>query len=240
MIDKLRLSGHETVLDIGCGDGKITAEIARRVPHGRVIGVDNSKEMIGLSRASFPPSDYQNLSFLHGDAQTLEFRHEFEIAFSNATLHWVKNHAQVLAGVAQSLKAGGKILFQMGGQGNGIEIFKVANHMTGLEKWKSWFNGFEFPWNFFNVEEYRSLCAEAGFKVQRLELLPRTMIQNGVDGLNGWIRTTWMPYTQRVPTDLREVFVQEAIELYLQKHPPDALGNIAVHMVRLEVEAFRD
>jgi trans-aconitate methyltransferase len=66
------------------------------------------------------------------------------------------------------------------------------------------------------------------------------MLQKGTEGLAGWIRTTWMPYTERVPADRREAFVQEASALYMQGHPPDARGNVAVKMVRLEVDAVRD
>ncbi len=199
LIGKLGLSGSESVLDLGCGDGKVTAEIARRVPGGRVVGVDSSEEMVLLSRSAFPASGHPNLRFQSGDARLLEFEKEFDVVFSNATLHWVKDHRPVLSGAARSLKAGGRILFQMGGRGNGAEIFDVAREMIAREEWGRWFAGFEFPWGFYGSEEYAPWCAAAGLRVLRIELLPRIMMQDGADGLAGWIRTTWMPYTERVP-----------------------------------------
>ncbi|MGO9307450.1 MAG: class I SAM-dependent methyltransferase [Spirochaetia bacterium] len=237
LIEKLALSGNESVLDLGCGDGKVTAEIAQRLPDGRAVGLDSSGEMIRLARTAFPPSSHQNLRFEDGDARTLEFEREFDVVFSNATLHWVKDHRPVLAGVARSLRPGGRMLFQMGGRGNGSEIFQVAREMAAGEQWGRWFVGFDFPWGFYGSEEYGRWCAAAGLKVRRIELLPRIMTQKGAEGLAGWVRTTWMPYTERVPADRREAFIREACARYLRAHPPDDQGNVSVRMVRLEVDA---
>ena len=239
LIAKLGLTGTESVLDIGCGDGKVTAEIARRVPRGRVTGVDSSPEMIALARSSFPPSGIPNLGFQLGDARALDFDGIFDIVFSSATLHWVKEHGPVLNGAARSLKRGGRILFQMGGRGNGAEVFEVAGRMTEDPRWSRWFTGFESPWGFYGPEEYEPWCREAGLRPVRIELLPRTMLQKGAKGLAGWIRTTWMPYTERLPEDRREAFIREVVDRYLEGHPPDRDGNVGVAMVRLEVEASR-
>jgi trans-aconitate methyltransferase len=238
LIEKLGLSGRESVLDLGCGDGKVTAEIARLLTGGSAVGVDSSEDMISLARRGFPSSRHPNLRFQPGDARALAFDAEFDVVFSNATLHWVLDHGPVLKGAAQSLRPGGRILFQMGGRGNGAEIFDVARQMTAGE-WGRYFDGFTFPWGFYGPEEYAPWCSAAGLAVRRIELLPRTMLQKGVDGLAGWIRTTWMPYTERVPADRREAFVREASERYVQTHPPDGDGNVSVEMVRLEVDATR-
>jgi trans-aconitate 2-methyltransferase len=237
LIEKLALSGSESVLDIGCGDGKVTAEIARRVPGGRVVGIDSSQEMILLARRAFPPSPRGNLDFLSGNALALGFEQEFDVVFSNATLHWVKDHGPVLKGAARSLRPGGRILFQMGGRGNGAGILDVVRGMIAEEQWRGFFAGFQFPWGFYGPEEYAPWCAAAGLQARRIELLPRTMIQKGVEGLAGWIRTTWMPYTERAPAERREMFIRETAERYTQAHPPDGEGNVAVDMVRLEVDA---
>ncbi|OMH40090.1 class I SAM-dependent methyltransferase [Desulfurobacterium indicum] len=89
MIEKLSLKGNELVLDIGCGDGKITFEIARRVPDGYVVGIDSSEEMIKLASKMFSPSKYPNLSFRFLDIQEMDFSGEFDVIFSNAALHWI-------------------------------------------------------------------------------------------------------------------------------------------------------
>ena len=239
LIEKLALSGRESVLDLGCGDGKVTAEIARMVGGGRVVGIDSSDEMISLARRGFPESRHPNLSFQPGDARALRFDSEFDVVFSNAVLHWVLDHGPVLEGAARSLRPGGRVLFQMGGRGNGAGIFEVARQMIEDEEWSRFFLGFAFPWGFYGPEEYAPWCAAAGLEVRRIELLPRTLLQKGAEGLAGWIRTTWMPYTERIPAERRERFVREAAERYVKAHPPDTHGNVGVEMVRLEVDAIR-
>jgi trans-aconitate 2-methyltransferase len=237
LIEKLPMAGNESVLDIGCGDGKVTAELARKVPRGEVIGCDSSPEMIEKARAAFLRSAFANLSFQRMDARSLAFEQRFDVAFSNATLHWVKDQRAVLHGVARSLKPGGRILFQMGGRGNGEEIFAVAHQMIESPEWHTFFQGFEYPWGFYGPEEYRPWCVEAGLRVRRARLVPKDMKQEGRDGLAGWIRTTWMPFTSRVPEPRREAFIREAVERYVRAHPLDARGEVTVRMVRLEVEA---
>lgn len=239
LIAKLELKGSESVLDIGCGDGNVTAEIARRVPRGRVVGVDGSEEMIRLARTAYPADAWPHLRFQLGDAGKLDFDGAFDVAFSNATLHWVKDHAPVLRGTARSLRPGGTLMFQMGGRGNGAEVFRVADRMAGSPEWNRWFRGFDFPWGFHGPDEYAGWCRDAGLVPRRIELIPRTMKQRGLEGLCGWIRTTWMPYTARVPQERREPFIREAAERYVAEHPMDEDGNVLVGMVRLEVEAVR-
>jgi trans-aconitate 2-methyltransferase len=240
LIAKLGLSGAESVLDIGCGDGKVTAEIARQVPAGHVLGVDSSADMIDLARRAFPAAACPNLEFHRGDARALDLDARFDVAFSNATLHWVKDHGPVLGGAARALLPGGRLLFQMGGRGNGEEIFEVARRLTQAAEWRRFFDGFEFPWGFYGPEEYRPWCEAAGLRLRRIELLPRMMKQKGAEGLAGWIRTTWMPYTERLPEDRREAFIREAAARYVDGHPPDAQGDVGVRMVRLEVDAVRE
>ena len=107
MIGKLNLRGSESVLDIGCGDGKVTALIASSLTGGSVTGMDSSASMIALAQKRFPSSLYPNLSFVQADASMLSFTDQFELAFSNAALHWIPDQASVLLGVRAALKSSG-------------------------------------------------------------------------------------------------------------------------------------
>ncbi|MHC4459685.1 MAG: class I SAM-dependent methyltransferase [Planctomycetota bacterium] len=89
LIAKLNLEGTEDILDLGCGDGKVTAEIARNTPSGSIVGVDNSSSMIELASERFPANKYPNLIFMVMDAVQLAFIEGFDVVFSNAALHWV-------------------------------------------------------------------------------------------------------------------------------------------------------
>jgi trans-aconitate methyltransferase len=237
LIPKLHLTGSESVLDVGCGDGKITVEIARALPKGRVVGVDSSPNMIKLAKASFPQERYPNLCFMQMDAQHLSFKEEFDCIFSNAALHWVKNHKSVLAGVCQSLKPSGRLLFQMGGKGNAKPVLDVVDDLRSMRKYQSYFSDFTFPYFFASPEEYRQLLEEAHLEPIRVELIAKDNSFPDAEGLAGWIRTTWLPYTEQVPVEHQDDFIKEFIESYLKDNPSQADGSVHVAMMRLEVEA---
>jgi trans-aconitate methyltransferase len=240
LLGKLQLKGDERVLDIGCGDGKVTAEIAKLVPDGSVVGVDQSGEMIELARTQYPPEMFPNLQFLEIDACQLPFESEFNVVFSNAALHWVADHLSVLHGIARSLRSQGKILLQMGGAGNGKAIFSVADELIRTTPWQDYFVNFSFPYFFYSPQDYREWFKTVELEPMRVELIPKEMTHVGEAGLAGWLRTTWLPYTQQVPETKREGFIQALVERYLQRHPVDEQGFIHVQMLRLEIEAKKN
>jgi trans-aconitate methyltransferase len=240
LISKLKLKGDERILDIGCGDGKVAVELAKLVPQGSVVGVDNSSEMISLAMAKYKPQGFKNLSFAQADARNLDYKNEFDVAFSNAALHWVKDHLSVLRGVNKSLHKEGRILFQMGGKGNASEILSIFYELVKEQKWNKYFDDFEFPYGFYSPEEYKKWLSETGFKTLRVELLTKDMVHDNPGSLAGWIRTTWLPYTERVPSNERDWFIDELVRLYIKKYPLDDMGRAHVKMVRLEVEAKKE
>ncbi|MFH1148796.1 MAG: methyltransferase domain-containing protein [Pseudomonadota bacterium] len=236
LIAKLRPKGTESVLDIGCGDGKVTAAIAACVPEGNVLGIDSSEGMISLARERHPEGKYGNLAFRLMDARVIDFDNQFDVVFSNAALHWVKDHLNILARVKKCMRRDGRMLFQMGGKGNAKDILDVLDEMNN-DQWGRYFRDFAPPYGFYGPEEYRSWLAAAGLEAKRIELIPKDMKYKDKDGLAGWIRTTWLPYLERIPVERKETFVREIVERYVKMHPPDGEGNVCVKMVRLEVEA---
>ena len=234
LIAKLNLRGDERVLDLGCGDGKVSAEIAQRLPRGEVVGVDLSREMIDFAQRTF---DQLNLSFAHGDATSLTFNNAFDVIFSNAVLHWIYDHVPVLNGIRRALKRDGRILLQMGGRGNAAGILAAVNEVACSEQWSPYFADFSFRYGFHGPKEYSRWLTDAGFRPHRVELIPKDMIHVTRDSFTGWFRTTWMPWTDRIPVTHREEFITAVIDGYLGSHPLDDAGRVHVAMVRLEVEA---
>jgi trans-aconitate 2-methyltransferase len=240
LIAKLNLAGSERLLDLGCGDGKVSAELASNLTTGSVLGVDNSPEMITLAESLFPPMKQPNLRFRLGDASALLFRNEFDVIFSNATLHWVIDHAPVLKGIAAGLKPGGRTLLQMGGRGNAAEVVKAMDAVRTRRTWRDRFEGFQFPYGFHAADEYRTWLTEAGLTPLRVELLPKDMAHADRNAFEGWLRTTWIPYTQRIDEDRRETFLKQVAEQYLSENPASPDGVVHLAMVRLEVEAKKE
>jgi trans-aconitate 2-methyltransferase len=237
LIDKLHLRGDETLLDLGSGDGRITASLAERLPRGRVTGIDASANMVALAQANFPAAQHPNLSFIQMDAAVLELSERFDAAFSNATLHWVSDHPAVLRGLSRCLKPGGHILFQMGGQGNAAEIEAAFRRRMSAPRYHKYFTEFTIPYHFYGPESYQDWLPQAGFTARRIELIPKDMQHDGPEGLRGWLRTTWFPFTDRLPDELRADFLEEVLADYLERFPLDAQCKTHVAMVRLEVEA---
>lgn len=142
------MRGDEHILDIGSGDGKVTVALSRQVPRGSVVGIDNSAEMVNRAREKFPEKRFPNLRFQATDARNLKFENTFDLVFSNATLHWVKDHVPVLRGIEQSLRSGGRILLQMGGKGNAAAVIRTVDGLIKRDKWRRCFTDFTFPYGF--------------------------------------------------------------------------------------------
>jgi trans-aconitate 2-methyltransferase len=239
LIARLKLRGDERILDVGCGDGKITAEIARAVPSGAAVGVDASPEMIGFANRTFPPSKIPNLEFHVMDARKILFVRKFDLVFSNAALHWVDDHQAILRGAASVLRPGGRLVISCGGKGNAHDVFLALRPEMRLKRWRQFFRKMEAPYFFHSPEEYRKWLPRFGFKTRSVKLTPKDATYPGREGFATWLRTTWLPYTQRVPENVREEFIAAVVERYLARHPVDAKGLVHVRMVRLEIDARR-
>jgi len=206
------------------------------VPNGSVLGIDISQGMVDFAKAKYTRDKHRNLSFQLVDASSLNFSDEFDLAVSFACLHWIKDHLSVLRGVGRSLRPGGRILFQCGGRGNASGILNIATDLIKGEKWSKYFQGFMFPYYFYSPEEYSQWLSQAGLKALRVELLSKDMVHSKA-GLEGWIRTTWLPYLERLPEDMRQVFIGEVADRYIERNPLDSDGIVHMQMIRLEVEA---
>lgn len=239
LIEKLALAGDERVLDLGCGEGKVTAEIAACLPSGSALGLDLSRDMIAFARERFPPKQYPNLRFMEGDMLDLPFDREFDVVFSNAALHWVPDHGRVFQGIARALRPGGRVLLQMGGRGNAAPILELADEMLGEEPWRGFSSGPSSRYAFYGPEEERELLEAAGLTPLRVELIGKDMTFDLLEGLMGWVRTTWHLYLEPLPEDVRPTFIEGVADRYVERFP-SADGRIHVPMVRLEVEGVKE
>jgi trans-aconitate methyltransferase len=234
---RLTLNGSESVLDVGCGDGKITADFAEALPHGQVIGIDRSPEMIAYANETY--STQSNLSFACVDARALTFSNQFDLIFSNAVLHWVDDHPAFLNGASRALKPNGRLITSCGGAGDASDILAAFAETVSRAPWRTYFPTFHNPYYFYGTSEYETWLKAAGLSIARLELVPKDMTHSGESGLAGWLRTAWMPFTHAVPEAERDHFVTTVTQTYLAKFPLDSDGQAHVRMVQLEVEAHR-
>ena len=120
------------------------------------------------------------------------------------------------------------------------EVLGVVNKKISENKWARYFKDFTFRWGFFGPEEYKNWLDQVGLRAVRVELIPKEMVQPGIEGLASWVESTWLAYIERVPDGLRHDFICEIAEGYVSTHPLDSDGQVHVEMVRLEVEAEKD
>src|SRR5476649_1876221 len=149
LIAKLKLRGDENILDVGCGDGKVTAEIVRAVPRGSVTGIDASPQMIAFAKKTFPAKKFPNLKFQVMDARKIKFAGEFDVIFSNAAFHWVDDHEEILCGAASVLKSGGRLVISCGGKGNAQDVFVALCPEMRLKRWREFFRKLPKPYFFY-------------------------------------------------------------------------------------------
>jgi trans-aconitate 2-methyltransferase len=159
LIAELGLCGSERVLDLGCGDGALTAQIAALLPQGEALGIDASQGMIDVARQK----QSGNLRFLLMDINELDFSEEFDVVFSNATLHWVKDHRRMLQRVRRALRPGGVLRFDFAGEGNCSHFFRVVREAMARPEFARHFAGFVWPWYMPSVTEYETIVAQSGF-----------------------------------------------------------------------------
>ncbi|MGH6737301.1 MAG: class I SAM-dependent methyltransferase [Methyloceanibacter sp.] len=214
----------ERILDLGCGDGTLTAEI--KAAGADVLGVDLSDELLAVARM-------KGLTVRKMDGHELDFVHEFDAVFSNAALHWMRAPERVIAGVARALKPRGRFVGELGGHGN---VAALATAMRAVNKTRRGDPALVTPWFFPTVEEYSRLLTRGGFTVQEIVLVSRpTPLKTGIEG---WLKTFGRSFFDQFPEPERTAALNEAIEL-VRPSLCDSRGAWTADHVRLRFSAER-
>ena len=191
----------ERILDLGCGTGHLTAQIAEA--GARVVGVDRSQEMVQAAREAYP-----KLKFEVADARELTFRKEFDAVFSNAVLHWIHEPARVIQGVGRALRPGGRFVAEFGGKGN-IRRIQAALNET-FTQIKGTPAGEVDPWYYPSVSEYSTLVEQNGLEVRFITLFDRpTGLADGDAGLRNWIVMFCSAYLTGMDGEQRVTFLRK-------------------------------
>ena len=213
LIDSLSPPRDAAILDLGCGDGALTRELAALVPDGRVVGVDASPGMIAAAKEF----EGGNLAFVRMDVDDLDFTDQFDVIFSNAALHWVADHARLLANCHRALRPGGVLRWSFGGQGNCANLIATIRDAMGRPPYAECFAGFAWPWNMPGVAEYSALLARTRFRVDRLELRNADRLFTP-DELTAWIdQPCIVPFLTHLPDALRDGFRDLVVEAMLER-----------------------
>ena len=212
----------ERILDVGCGEGSLTSRIV--AAGASVVGIDVSEEMIAAAKA-------RGLDARLIDAERLPFDGEFDAVFSNAALHWVRDHDAMLAGVHRALKPGGRFVAEFGGHGNIAAIQVAIRSVLSQRGWDTNIHRY-----YATPEEYSARLHAHGFSVRDIDLIPRpTPLPTG---MRGWLETFERTTLDRIPADRRESFIHD-VEALLRHEICDREGNWTAHYMRLRFLATR-
>jgi trans-aconitate 2-methyltransferase len=235
VLDRLELEGDETVIDAGCGSGRITEALLARLPRGRAIAVDASPSMVAAARERLGEMEEDEggeglparLELREGDLLELEVREPVDAILSTATFHWIADHERLFARLHAALRPGGRLVAQCGGRGN-IDVLRgVANAILEREPYAAHFRDWRAPWNYAGPEITEERLLGAGFARAECWLAPapqqpehpRAFLSEIVLG----------PHYQQLPADLREQFIDTVLA---------ELGEpVVVDYIRLNIDA---
>lgn len=199
LLDLLAPKAGERILDVGCGTGHLTKQIADA--GATVIGIDNSPDMIAAAQRAYP-----TLAFIQADATDFHFAEKFDAVFSNATLHWVQPPENAAKCMANALKQGGRFVVEFGGKGN-IDRIREAVHEARRE-----IAGDDEPDTYYfpSIGEYAPLLEQHGLEVQAAWLFDRPTLLEGEDGMTNWLLMFGAGMLRGLPTDMSKRVTAQA------------------------------
>jgi|GEM_PF-1538242 len=227
--------GNETILDVGCGDGKLTAELAKKLPKAKIVGIDYSKSMIDGATKNY--SHIPNLSFQQEDASNFSLNESFDFAFSFRALHWVKDKEGVFKCLYEALKPDGAIVINMGAKEKSC-ISCAFEELCDSNKWSPRFEDQAETYFSETAEDTEEYLKKAGFKKYRIEKCYTTHSFENQSALLSWL-VCWVPHCVNLKGDDDNEFSRDvAKHLYEQKKKSPS-DTIEFKLVTLHIEATR-
>ena len=222
VLERLPLAGDETVLDIGCGTGRLTEKLLDRLPRGRAIGIDISANMLAVAREYLRPTFASRIQLVFADAAALPFDACADAVFSTATFHWVLDHARLFRSIHAALRPGGRLVAQCGGGPNLARVKGQCRAILGEAPYVTFFSGWSEPWEYADAETTERRLAAAGFVDIHASVDPAPVVHPDATAYKEFVTTViCRPYLARLPeAELRDTFIDELTRRAASLHPP--------------------
>ena len=212
----LDLKGTEHVLDLGCGNGKITAEIAARVPRGSVVGVDASADMIAFASDHFGPALRPNIQFQMGDVRCLSLEEKFDLVVSFNALHWIAEQDLALRSIRSALKGDGLAQLRLVPAGKRKSVENVLEETRQSSTWARYFRQFHDPYLHLTPEQYGALAERNGLRVRRIHTEDKAWDFETRAAFSAFGLVTMVEWTKFLPKSDRHAFVTDVLDRYRQ------------------------
>lgn len=233
MIRNTNIKPTDRILDIGCGDGKITADMAALVEQGQVIGTDISAQMIHFATRTYIQN---NLGFMVMDAEMNVFRKQFELVTSFCCLHWVRQQLTALKGIKSALVDDGRAALLVPLRHE--ELYSAIESVVESEKWRRFFTGFINPHIFFSKEQYNQLLIDAELSPLSLDekIIPYTFRTK--NEMERFLKA-WLPHIKKLPEESHDEFMTDIGNKFLEQNPQETDVAITLPLRMLQVYALQ-
>jgi trans-aconitate 2-methyltransferase len=222
-LQRLHLNGDEVIVDAGCGSGRVTAELLHRAPNGRVYAVDVAPSMVAHTRERLG----DRVTAYCQDLVELTLPEPVDVAFSNATFHWIADHDALFGALHRALRPGGRLVAQCGGLGNIDDFRRLADEVAREPEFAAYFADWRGPWNYADAPETEARLANAGFSDAQAWLEPREV---HLEDPRPFIQTVCLVrHLDPLPDDVRGPFVDRVLQR--------AGTPLTLHYVRLNMTA---
>ena len=210
----LDLARSSKVLDVGCGNGKITAEIAVRLPQGIVVGIDASCNMIDSASSQFCPPCYRNLNFLVADARCLPFKPKFDLIVSFNALHWIHRQEEALRALRSVVTPEGKAQIRLVPIGERKSLETVLEETRCSSDWSGYFRDFQDPYLRLTQDQYAALAQKSGFRVVHIHTAAKAWDFQSRDAFFAFGTVTFVAWTRFLPDSRKSSFINDVLDRY--------------------------
>jgi trans-aconitate 2-methyltransferase len=211
----LKVRGDERVLDLGCGSGRVTAEIATRLRGGgSILGVDSSAEMIAFAEKSFPSSTRTNLRFQRADIRDLDFQDEFDLIVSFNALHWIPDQEHALRRIRAAMKQHATAQLRLVPKGKRKSLEDVIEETRQTPRWAQYFKGFHDPYLHLTPDEYAALAERSSLRVLRLQTEDKAWDFRTRAEFLAFAKVTFIAWTQFIREKERPDFCVDVLDRY--------------------------
>jgi trans-aconitate 2-methyltransferase len=226
VLARLPLDGHECVLDVGCGTGRLTDRLLERLPQGRVIAIDQSSNMVRVAR-EYLQQHHRRIQLLVADAAALPIREQADAVFSTATFHWVLDHRRLFGSLFDALKPGGRLVAQCGGAGNLARIHHRTDALMADPRFASSFTNWSEPWEFADAETTARRLRDVGFEEVQTSVESSPVVFPDAASFRTFITNViCRPHLAYLPdAEAQTAFIDEVTRLAANDDPPFELDD---------------
>lgn len=237
-LKKIQFQPNENILDVGCRDGIISFNLAKKHPNIKITALTKSREFHKIANTRLPSSNLTNLSIKHWDLTRLPFHEQFDTAVSFCFLHWTTDKQWVLKNIAQAIRPGGRVFMQFFPDHSRERFDGSVREVVKKDKWDSYFKKYESNMQSVTPGKFAMMAENSGLSIRAIEVVNPQLRFPNLESFQHWVMLV-CNYVDYIPQTRIQEFVDEVCEAYFQQNPQDHSGVIHHADYLLEAELIK-